>query len=191
MMELGAMVCTPRDPLCLLCPLAALCVGRARGIAGRLPLLSAKKAPTAVAAAALLARQGDSILLGRRRGDALFGGLWEPPMIEAPSPAEAREALALFASNLEDLGLVEHTLSHRHMSISVLAGLPADGAAYPAIYEEVRYVAESELGQYGISSLARKVMAQARAPAKAKAKAKARKASAGKKRPQRSSGKAS
>jgi A/G-specific adenine glycosylase len=172
MMELGAMVCTPRDPLCLLCPLAAHCVGRARGIAARLPLLSAKKAPTEVAAAALLARQDGAVLLGRRRSDALFGGLWEPPMIEAPSEAEARLALArLAAPDLEDLGPVEHTLSHRRMTIAVLAGHPAPGAVYPPVYEEVRFVAESDLGQYGISTLARKIMA--RVPARAKAPAKA------------------
>src|SRR5262249_52390514 len=63
MMELGATVCLPRDPLCLVCPLAEVCQGRLRGIERSLPVLSARAAVPLVHAAALVAKRPGEVLL--------------------------------------------------------------------------------------------------------------------------------
>jgi A/G-specific adenine glycosylase len=160
MMELGATVCLPREPLCLLCPLASTCEGHRLGLASTLPVLAPPKAPPLVHAAALVARQDGAVLLGRRRSDALFGGLWEPPTVEAPSPQDASSLLASFATSTTLAGEVQHTLSHRKMRVMVFAGVPVDPPGYPAVYEEVRWVQETELHGYGISTLARKLLAR-------------------------------
>jgi A/G-specific adenine glycosylase len=165
LMELGATVCSPRDPTCLLCPLSDRCEARRLGAERRLPLLSPPRAAPTVRAAAMVCRSGGKVLLGRRRADALFGGLWEPPMIEFPDGTTPLEAAAGFCAEARVAGELEHVLTHRRMAVTVLVGVPARGAAYPAVYEELREVAEVDLGSYGVSTLARKVLRAAAAPA--------------------------
>jgi A/G-specific adenine glycosylase len=82
LMELGATVCLPREPRCDVCPVRTLCEGRAQGIEKDLPIAKKKKPPREVSMLALVSRRGQSVLLARRRSGGLFGGLWEPPMIE-------------------------------------------------------------------------------------------------------------
>ncbi|HEU4534162.1 MAG TPA: A/G-specific adenine glycosylase, partial [Polyangiaceae bacterium] len=151
LMELGATVCVPRDPLCLVCPVRSLCRAFAEGRQNELPVVGAKKAVPEVHAAALVARQGGAVLLGRRRGDALFGGLWEPPMVEGPDPAAAEAALRAFAPGARASGHVRHVLSHRRLEIVVFAGAPAAGASFPALYDAIELVPEGELGGRGVS----------------------------------------
>lgn len=161
LMELGATVCTPREPRCDACPLADACVARARGLSRDLPRSAKAKAVPEIHVAALVARDGDRVLLGRRRGDALFGGMWEPPMVEAEDGQAALRGSSDFAAGATASGTVTHVLSHRKMTIQVLVGRPKRGAAYPPVYEEVRFVRERDLSSYGISTLARKVMQKA------------------------------
>ena len=158
LMELGATVCVPSAPRCDECPISSSCEANRRGIADALPVVPRAKAVPTVYAAALLARSEGRVLLARRRGDALFGGMWEPPMVEADAPAGAAEALRAFSSRAAEVGTVRHVLSHRRMEIAVLSGLPRRVPAYPPIYDDVRYVADAELSLYGISTLARKIM---------------------------------
>ncbi|MCU0656453.1 MAG: A/G-specific adenine glycosylase [Polyangiaceae bacterium] len=158
LMELGATTCLPQQPLCLLCPLAPRCDAHRLGLAASLPLLAPPRAPTLVHAASLVARRERQILLGRRRPDALFGGLWEPPTVEASSPDEAADLLARFASRPAPAGEVQHTLSHRKMRVAVFTGDPAPQPGYPPVYDEVRWVQEGDLHLYGISTLAKKLM---------------------------------
>ena len=76
MMELGATVCLPRDPKCLLCPLASLC--RAKG-----PLTKPRRqARRKQDISFLLDCRHDSVFLVRRpKGAALMAGMWELPEI--------------------------------------------------------------------------------------------------------------
>jgi A/G-specific adenine glycosylase len=161
LMELGATVCVPRDPLCLVCPVRSLCRAFADGRQNELPVVGAKKAVPEVHAAALVARKGGEVLLGRRRGDALFGGLWEPPMVEGADAPAAEAALQALAPAARRAGHVRHVLSHRRLEIAVHTGLPAVGARFPSLYDVLEFVPEGELGGRGVSTLARKVLAAA------------------------------
>jgi A/G-specific adenine glycosylase len=160
LMELGATVCTPREPRCLICPARDVCAARARGLEHELPRLKAKKAPIPVRRAALVLHvtdetAGPAILLARRRQGGLFGGLWEPPSIELPDEATDPADVVAFAGprfaawlagkralDLEPRGVVTHVLSHRRMHVEVLgaalrsarlASLPKDHAEYDAL----------------------------------------------------------
>ncbi len=83
LMELGAMVCTPRDPRCDACPVSRFCAARAAGRERELPVVARKAAvPVVPAVAAVLVAPDGRILFARRREGGLFGGLWEPPMVE-------------------------------------------------------------------------------------------------------------
>jgi A/G-specific adenine glycosylase len=80
-MELGALVCVPRAPLCLVCPVTRECRARSRGIQEQLPVQTPKPPPLAVTeACALVARQGLYLIVQRAPG-GLWEQFWEFPTI--------------------------------------------------------------------------------------------------------------
>jgi A/G-specific adenine glycosylase len=129
LMELGATVCTPREPRCSSCPLASCCVAHGAGREREIPVVSPKpKVPEVHVVAAVLVDDRGRALFGRRRADGLFGGLWEPPMVEPASTlVEARGAFAamglpLGRGRLSEVGRVKRVLSHRRMIVTVVVG---------------------------------------------------------------------
>jgi A/G-specific adenine glycosylase len=73
------MVCIPKDPQCLRCPLDRLCKGKASGDPGKYPSrIVKKKIPHIEAIGAVLHRDG-KVLLNQRPPKGLLGGLWEFP----------------------------------------------------------------------------------------------------------------
>jgi A/G-specific adenine glycosylase len=144
LMELGALVCTPRNPRCLVCPLVRVCEGKDR--AEEYPRRREKPPRPLVEWTALaLVRRDGAVLLQRREGTKLFGGLWELPR---ETPAGLRLRGGLLAS-----GIVEQTLTHREVRVTVqraqAAGVAQDG---------FRWVAPEGLSTVGLSSLTRKTL---------------------------------
>jgi len=171
LMELGATVCTPRDPRCDACPIARLCAARAAGREREIPAASPKRAVPVVEVVAAVVEDPatGALLFARRRAGGLFGGLWEPPMVEALSIDDARAGLAalgvpLGRTRLREVGRVTHVLTHRRMEVVVAAGRRAAGAASPeelaAPYEKAAWLHPERPG-VGVSTLARKVIAAA------------------------------
>jgi A/G-specific adenine glycosylase len=169
LMELGATVCTPRNPQCLLCPARTSCDARALGKENDLPVLSRKAAPKPVRRVALVATaRGGRVLLGKRRPGGLYGGLWEPPLLD-----HEREPLASTLARFESLvgvrlgpvanaGEVTHVLSHRRMEIEVLTGALRTTrmrASRSVEYEAFELVAMASLEARGVATLARKILA--------------------------------
>ena len=179
LMELGATLCTPTAPECGRCPVAKPCVANARGVAAELPLVSKKKKPkqlslvAVVAACAAPGRHaggsradggGPVVLLGRRKQDGLFGGLWEPPMVEAADVVAARGELAgcgvSSRAGLRPMGQVRHVLTHRVMNIAVHRGKPRKPWKLPAkgssnVYDDFAW---AQVSRVPVSTLARKVL---------------------------------
>ena len=82
LMDLGAMVCTARQPKCEACPLRARCVARKQGRIDHIPARRARRAlPQKSVTWLVLCRQGE-ILLEKRRSSGIWGGLWCFPQIE-------------------------------------------------------------------------------------------------------------
>jgi A/G-specific adenine glycosylase len=169
LMELGATVCTPRDPACESCPVAGACEARALGIERRLPVVARKKPPVPVHRVALVLASTSSVLLARRRKDVLFGGLWEPPLVEGDdepgAPGRALGALArrlgVDPRTLHAVGAVEHVLSHRRMHVAVVRGPLGRRKRWPlpsAEYDAIEVVALARLGRRAHASLVKKVL---------------------------------
>ncbi len=169
LMELGATVCTPRSPACAVCPLERDCVARREGRVDELPRTTPKKAPREVRlVAAVLRDEEGRALLGQRPAEGLFGGMWEPPMLEVASAADASSALRAAGllrggSRLTVRGEVRHVLTHREMFVTVVAGRAA-AAVVPAVAALPPYTAlgvEDGALARGLSTLARRVLAVA------------------------------
>ena len=170
MMELGATVCTPKTPSCRGCPMSSVCEAHHTGRSHQLPYLAPRKAPTTVRLTAVVCGHGERRWLARRAPDGLFGGMWEPPMVQRRGKA-ARSALVRLLGggvssdvSLRAAGRVEHVLSHRKLDVAVLVAqvtkpetIGGLGVDQPD-YDELRWCAPE---QVALSTLARKVLAVA------------------------------
>ena len=97
LMELGALVCTPKSPDCSHCPLADLCLGHAAGHAAVLPCKAPKKARSIQCVTVALVRSVRGYLLEKRSESGLLAGLWQPFAVCADrylSPEEIAARLA-------------------------------------------------------------------------------------------------
>ena len=159
LMELGATVCTPRSPSCGTCPIAKHCRARAEGKVDKLPVLSEKKPPKAQSLRALVGRKGTQVLLARRRSEGLFGGLWEPPLVETAAALKALAGKEAKGTAPKKAGQVVHVLSHRKLTIDVFtAPLTTVPEPLPEPYVAAAFFEELTLGEVGISTLAKKIL---------------------------------
>jgi A/G-specific adenine glycosylase len=160
LMELGATVCTPRQPRCEVCPLADECSAYATGKVAALPVPKPKKAPVAMSLCAVVATSGRgaerSVWLVK--GDqALFGGLWGVPMAERAPGDALKQAGVRGRVKPEPIGQVRHLLTHRRLEIEVYRASGAQGE--PSASR--RGFRMDEMEQVGVSTLTRKVLATA------------------------------
>ena len=115
MMEMGATMCTPKKPACLLCPVRETCRGFAKGIAQELPHKIKKKAQRVENRAVLLVFYQDRVLITKRK-EKLLGGLFIfPDVLEESDPAAlcaALENMGIRAAYDEKIGHAKHVFTH-------------------------------------------------------------------------------
>ena len=124
-MDLGATVCTPRNPQCLLCPWAGACTARARGLAAELPRRLPRKArPLRRGLVFWAVRRDGAVLLRRRPENGLLGGMIEVPSTPWESTrwtlAKARAHAPLEAEWRRLKGVVQHGFTHFELELGVL-----------------------------------------------------------------------
>ncbi|WP_421994157.1 A/G-specific adenine glycosylase [Reyranella sp.] len=132
MMDLGATVCTPRGPRCVICPLMAGCRGRRLGVAEELPRRAPRaEKPTRRGLAFVLARKDGAILLRKRPPRGLLGGMDEVPSSAWREgllvPEEAMQAAPVPARWSILDGLVRHTFTHFHLELTVARAVATTG----------------------------------------------------------------
>src|SRR5579872_136336 len=122
LMDLGAMICRPKAPLCDRCPLATDCAARKRGAPAGYPRRSPKAfRPHRRGAVFVLVRDGQ-VALVRRPQKGLLGGMLGLPTTEwrAEAPSEARvKAAAPAIAAWRRLGEVEHGFTHFSLTLEV------------------------------------------------------------------------
>ncbi len=167
MMELGATICTAREPRCAACPVAAGCQARAAGRQAELPRKKLKRATPTVEQLALLVRSGDRTLLARRPARGLWGGLWEPPLVSteaAADPAAAAETrFGVKLLGTSALKSVTHELTHRRFVFHALSARVAPARALvlrdrDGTYEELRWFKSAELTGLGLAAWASRLL---------------------------------
>ncbi|HUM10621.1 MAG TPA: A/G-specific adenine glycosylase [Myxococcaceae bacterium] len=155
LMELGATVCRPEQPTCLLCPLRSRCAALAGGRVVEIPAPKVRGARRALHLAVAAVRKGDSVLLVRRDGTGLFGGLWELPGVEC-TPGGEMDALRArwpeIGDGLRPLGRVERTLTHRALTLEVYE---VEGLAPP---EGARWATAPQVESMGVSAAMQAVL---------------------------------
>jgi A/G-specific adenine glycosylase len=178
MMELGATLCTPKSPQCLLCPIANYCAGRKLGLAESLPEKQKKRASVEVilAAAVFTDAGGRTLLLapprksrGKTSADhipTLVSGMWHFPTVSVTNDAtkQLRAILRKLSPvmrngdvHLLSAGTVRHCVTYRAITVLPfrvrVKKLPRIAGAKRMLLHDVSHLA--------VSSLTRKVAAAA------------------------------
>ena len=135
LMELGAVVCLPRDPQCGACPIAKFCEARRVGTQNELPHKRAKPATVHLKRTLLVIRQDDKILLAP---SPRVQGFWD-----LPEPFEgARVGVKL--------GEFRHSITHRNYRFTVHEG------AVRAAPKGFRWFSRKEIDEIPLSTTAKK-----------------------------------
>ena len=127
MMELGALVCTPKAPACDRCPLIRVCAAQQGGTVASYPRRAAARAVPEVQIAVGVVYKNGRILITRRPTEGLLGGLWEFPggkLHEGERPEEACRREIQEEVNLDvvieaPLAQVRHAYSHLRIRMHV------------------------------------------------------------------------
>jgi A/G-specific adenine glycosylase len=120
LMDLGADVCLPRDPKCLICPVSGDCVARVEDRIAELPGRKARAPARRRRIAMLVVTRGREVLLEKRAPTGIWGGLWSLPEAgadEAPAEALARD-WGLAAAEAQPLEPFEHAFTHFTLEVA-------------------------------------------------------------------------
>jgi A/G-specific adenine glycosylase len=159
MMDLGATICTPRKPRCVLCPWRETCAARAGGFAEDLPARAEKpERPLRQGVVFWLTRPDGAVLLRRREEKGLLGGMIEVPSTpwreSAWGDAEALAHAPAIANWTKLPGIVHHGFTHFPLELAIWAGtteVPPDGI----------WARPEEFKDYAFPTLTKKVVRHA------------------------------
>jgi A/G-specific adenine glycosylase len=161
-MDLGATVCTPKSPKCMICPWAENCRGRILGIAETLPRKAPKaESPQRYGVAFWMERKDGGVFLQRRPDKGLLGGMMEIPSTpwrgKTWGVTEASAAAPIQAAWRELDGVVTHVFTHFRLDLKVFAAqlTPAQTKALKG--EDAAWVQVDRMGSAGLPSVMAKV----------------------------------
>ncbi|MFZ9621478.1 MAG: 8-oxo-dGTP diphosphatase MutT, partial [Prochlorococcaceae cyanobacterium] len=157
LMDLGASVCTPRNPRCGDCPWQSHCAAYAAGAPASYPVKEAsRELPFQVIGVGVVCNDAGEVLIDQRLDEGLLGGLWEFPggkqepgeAIEHTIARELREELAIEVTVGEPLIELEHAYSHKKLRFVVHLCQWRSGEPQPLASQQVRWVEPSALASY-------------------------------------------
>ena len=155
-MDLGATICSPRNPTCAICPLLVRCAANAAGTAAELPKKTPKKkVPTRYGVAYVVRRTDGAWLLETRPASGLLGGMlgfvttdWS----DAPDPASPVDA------DWQTLNTTaKHTFTHFHLELTIQTAIT------DAVPTRGHFVAQADFDPTALPTAMRKVYAQIKA----------------------------
>ena len=125
LMELGALVCTPRQPRCGECPVTRFCAARRMQCVDAIPNLQRAAPATARRFVAFVVRSGGKVLVRQRPAGVVNAHLWEFPNAEqlngATVPAIARDALGFAPERFSQLCTINHTITRYRITLDVFS----------------------------------------------------------------------
>jgi A/G-specific adenine glycosylase len=120
-MDLGAMLCTRSKPKCDICPVSSDCVAYRSGRVNELPTPRSRKPVPVIDATFLLLVHGNDILLQKRPGSGIWGGLWSLPQFDDEEAAKNWFMQnGMSASHGEMLATFTHTFTHFKLHVNPL-----------------------------------------------------------------------
>lgn len=167
LMELGALVCTPTSPSCLLCPVRDHCIAFHEGVEKELPVKTkAKKQRQVQLAAVVLRDQEGKTVIHKRASSGLLANMWEFPNVEINLPflrdksyiqGLLTEELGLQTKLGKMVGTIEHVFSHLKWDIQIFEAELLE----PIIEtDELKLVSEVEIDEFPFPVSHQKIIKQ-------------------------------
>ena len=159
LMELGALVCTPRQPRCADCPVRRHCKARKASRVDALPNLARRPPATARRFVAFLAQRNGAWLVQQRPARVINAHLWEFPNIEVSPDASLAEAafqlLGRKPRKLAPLVVVKHSITRYRISLEACLATTLGNVS---AHEHARWLPLPELEHLSFTSAHRKVL---------------------------------
>jgi A/G-specific adenine glycosylase len=171
LMDLGATLCTPRQPSCALCPWRSSCAAYAAGTPDHYPVKDAPRSvPFQVIGVGVVLNAAGEVLIDQRLNEGLLGGLWEfPGGKQEPGEAmahtiqrELQEELAIEVEVGEELISLEHAYSHKKLRFVVHLCRWSSGEPQPLASQQVRWVRPEGLDAYPFPAANARIIAALR-----------------------------
>jgi A/G-specific adenine glycosylase len=172
MMELGALICTPRGPACGRCPVRSACRAAASAEPERFPPRAARRpVPHQPLAVALLAHRG-RLLIDRRPYGGLLAGMWDLPTVALDTRALEVDEMAgvleahlarqygLTATVSTPLAPVDHAFTHLRVTLHPFRCRLKRASSRAATSRSWRWAPLGRLADYPMPRAARRVLAQ-------------------------------
>jgi len=161
LMELGALVCSPRRPKCPLCPVREHCVAWRENRTNEIPMLGRKTTPTSRRFAAFVVENNGCFLVRRRPANVVNGRLWEFPNVEMDGHRSDGRQLAenLFRARptaINSLHQVRHTITRYRITMDVFR--VEFGGRTPRTIAHGRWCSLPELRRLAYPSAHRKIL---------------------------------
>lgn len=165
LMDLGAMVCLPRNPRCDVCPLADDCQANQLGLQEELPHRKPKvEVPHHTVTGAVI-RQGDRVLIAQRPADGLLGGMWEFPggkqedgeSLPACLQREIMEELGVKVEVGAMLGTFRHAYTHFKVTLHAFDCRLNGGQPQPLEAQALVWVELPQLANYPMGKIDRQI----------------------------------
>lgn len=170
MMDLGALICTPRAPDCAHCPLMHLCQAYALGVQEERPVMEKKPPIPHHTVTAAVIQQDDAgqdmpVLLARRPSHGLLGGLWEFPGgklqegedLPTCLKREICEELGVSIQVCEAFGIYRHAFTHFRITLHAFLCRLQDGIPQPIEASEIRWVKPADFTAYPMGKIDRQI----------------------------------
>lgn len=171
LMDLGATVCTPRNPDCEACPVSSLCLAKSYGKQDSIPYREEKESVPTVKRLFAIIESENKFLLGQRPAEGLFGGLWEfigTDLLTPEEPIPFLEKLVKAETGFtvrvqEALPSFEHQLTHKtyivrayrcRQHLPKLVSLPEKGETYV----KFKWVSQKDMSKLGISAITKRIL---------------------------------
>jgi A/G-specific adenine glycosylase len=164
LMDLGATICAPKKPSCLLCPVRDLCHAFRLGIQERIPLTARRKALPHYHRVVAIIQRGPQVLIIKRAEQGLLGGLWglaEAPMANPLDDVQqAKRALmdlwGIEVKILQTMRPVEHTFTHLRTTYHPIVCQYASGS--PQRTTIYRWVSFQQLSDFPFPAATLKIL---------------------------------
>jgi len=162
-MDLGAVVCTPRTPNCSQCPLKGFCEAQKFGIQDQRPVMIRKSPIPHYLVCAAVIRRDNRLLIARRPSKGLLGGMWEFPGGKV-EPGETHQQALIREINEEmecsievdeQLGIYRHAYTHFRVTLHAYRCRIISGEPQALDASEIRWVKVNDLNDYPMGKIDR------------------------------------
>lgn len=152
MMELGALICLPKNPACTQCPVAARCQSRLNGHPERYPIKSRREKLSSKKTTAAVVKKGNRVLIQKQPLSAPWGGLWIYPM--AKNKADLANLLGVPRSALRQSFDIQHGYTRYKVTMRVYK---ADTPYAPKLSQQHLWVPLAKIKQYAFPAPHKKI----------------------------------